>query len=59
MCQSRAAKMSLEIVLSILLSKFKFELTDKPIAWNASAVTYPTMGEESDKPEMVLKLSRI
>ena len=51
--------MSLEIVLSILLSKFKFELTDKPIAWNASAVTYPTMGEESDKPEMVLKLSRI
>ena len=48
-----------EIVLSVLLTRFKFELTDNPIVWNASAVNYPTMGEESTKPEMVLRLTRI
>ncbi|RDX52864.1 cytochrome P450 [Lentinus brumalis] len=53
------SQLEMKVVLSVLLSKFKFELTDKPIAWNASAVTYPTMGEESTKPEMILKLTRI
>ncbi|RPD59281.1 cytochrome P450 [Lentinus tigrinus ALCF2SS1-7] len=51
------SQLEMKIVLSVLLSKFKFELTDKPIAWNASAVTYPTMGEESTKPEMILKVT--
>ena len=43
----------------VLLSAFKFELTEKPIAWNSSAVTYPTTGEENTRPEMFLKVSRI
>ncbi len=46
-----------EIVLSILLTAFKFELTDKPVVWNFSVVDYPTMGESSTKPELLLKVS--
>ena len=44
-----------EIVLSVLLTAFRFELTDKPVVWNFSIVEYPTMGERSTKPELLLK----
>ena len=47
-------------MLAVLLTSFAFdlsmELADKPIVWNSSAVMYPTMGEESTKPEMLLKV---
>ncbi len=46
-----------EIVLSVLLMAFKFELTDKPVIWNFSVVEYPTMGESSTKPELLLKVT--
>ena len=46
-----------EIVLSMLISNFKFELPGKPIAWNFAGISYPTMGYTSTKPEMLLKLS--
>lgn len=46
-----------EVVVSVLVSAFSFELTDKPIVWNSSAVMYPTMGE-SPKPEMLLRVKR-
>ena len=45
-----------EIYLSVLLTRFAFELTDQTITWNSSSVNYPTMGEESTKPEMLLKV---
>lgn len=48
-----------EVILCILLTSFSFELTGEPIAWNASAVMYPTMGEESTKPELLLKVKRL
>lgn len=48
-----------EVVLAVLLPKFSFELTDKPIVWNSSAVNYPTMGEESTKPEMLLRVKAL
>ena len=47
------------MVLAALLSSFSFDLTDKPVAWNASAVLYPTMGEESTKPELLLKVKAV
>ncbi|RPD55311.1 cytochrome P450 [Lentinus tigrinus ALCF2SS1-7] len=53
------SQLETKVVLSVLVAKFKFELTDKPIVWKTSAVTYPTMGSESSKPEMILKMSRI
>ena len=46
-----------EIVLSMLISNFKFELPEKPITWNFAGISYPTMGYTSTKPEMLLKLS--
>lgn len=46
-----------EVVLAVLIASFKFDLTGKPIAWNNAAVLYPTMGEESTKPEMLLNVT--
>ena len=37
---------------------FTFELSDKPIFWNVSAITFPSVGKESDKPEMWLRVRR-
>ena len=48
--------LSAEVVLAVLLTSFSFELTERPITWNTSAVIYPTMGLESTKPEMLLKV---
>ncbi len=45
-----------EVLLTILLPAFSFELTDKPIIWNSSAVSYPTMDKDSTRPEMLLKV---
>lgn len=42
-----------------LIPAFSFELTDKPITWNSSTVNYPTMGEESTKPEMLLRVTAL
>ena len=50
---------SAEVVLAELLSTYSFELTDKPVAWNASAVMYPTMGEDSTRPELLLKVKAL
>ena len=50
---------SSEVVLAILLTHFKFEDTGKPVAWNSSAVMYPTMGEKSTKPELLLMVKAI
>ena len=50
------AYVAAEIVLSVLLTCFTFNLTDKPIVWNVAAVRYPTVGYESTKPEMPLKV---
>ncbi|KAL7285768.1 hypothetical protein ACG7TL_000877 [Trametes sanguinea] len=51
------AQVEMKTVLCVLLQWFKFELTDKPIAWNFAAVQYPTVGKESTIPEMPLKVS--
>ena len=40
-----------------MLTTFRFELTDQPVVWNFSVVDYPTMGENSTDPELLLKLS--
>ena len=45
-----------EVVLSVLISKFTFRLSDKEIEWNIGSVMYPTVGKESTKPELPLKV---
>ena len=50
---------STEIVLAVLLSTYSFSMTDRPIAWNQAAVLYPSMGEESAKPELCLMVKSL
>ncbi|PCH34456.1 cytochrome P450, partial [Wolfiporia cocos MD-104 SS10] len=50
------SEMEMKVVLSVLVSKFTFELSDKPVQWNVGTVWYPTVGMES-KPRMPLKVS--
>ncbi|KAI0713829.1 cytochrome P450 [Earliella scabrosa] len=50
------SELEMKVYLSVLLTRFAFELTDQTIAWNSSSINYPTMGEESTKPEMLLKV---
>ncbi|KAI0713831.1 cytochrome P450 [Earliella scabrosa] len=53
------SQLEMKVVLAVLLTNFSFELTEKPIEWNSSAVIYPTMGLESTKPEMLLKVKAL
>lgn len=46
-----------EVVLSLLISKFTFEMSDKPIVWNISGIRFPTVGVDGTKPELPLKVS--
>ncbi|EED78842.1 predicted protein [Postia placenta Mad-698-R] len=50
------SEMEMKVVLSVMLSNFTFELTDKPIEWNVAGVWYPTVGKDSDLPQMLLKV---
>ena len=49
----------LEVVLAVMIRAFKFSLSDKEIYWNMATVIYPTVGKESPKPELYLKVERI
>ncbi|KAL7282853.1 hypothetical protein ACG7TL_002266 [Trametes sanguinea] len=53
------SQLEMKVILLVLLSTFRFERTDKPIAWNSAAVMYPTTGEEGTSPEMFLKVTKI
>ncbi|KAI0738094.1 cytochrome P450 [Daedaleopsis nitida] len=53
------SQLEMKVILSVLLTSFKFELTGKPVTWNASAVIFPTMGEDSKKPEMLLRVQAL
>ena len=46
-------------MLAVLLSKFKFELTENPIYWNLAPVTYPTILADGSKPELPLKVTML
>ncbi|KAH9952184.1 cytochrome P450 monooxygenase [Amylocystis lapponica] len=53
------AELEMKVVLTILLSTFTFELTDKPIVWNVAHVHYPTVGHESNKLELPLRVGLV
>ncbi|TFY62064.1 hypothetical protein EVJ58_g4113 [Rhodofomes roseus] len=50
------SEMEMKVVLAVLLTHFTFDLTEKPIVWNVAAIRYPTVGKESTRPEMPLKV---
>jgi hypothetical protein len=45
-----------EAVLSLLLSKFQFALSDKEIIWEMSGIAIPTLKGRSGIPTMPLKV---
>ena len=48
------------MVLSELLLNFTFELHEtKPVVWNLSGITYPSISPESTKSELWLKVRRV
>ncbi|KAH9919294.1 cytochrome P450 [Fomitopsis serialis] len=50
------AEMEMKTVLSVLVSTFTFELSDKPIVWNMAGIMYPTAGKESSNPSLPMKV---
>ncbi|KAI0697096.1 cytochrome P450 [Cerioporus squamosus] len=53
------SQLEMKVLLSVLLSSFKFSLTDKPLVWNNSAITYPTVGTVSLKSELPQLVERL
>ena len=44
-----------EVVLSLLLMKFTFAPSDKPIVWNIAGIRYPTVGDATT-PSLPMKV---
>ncbi|KAI0754390.1 cytochrome P450 [Daedaleopsis nitida] len=51
------SQLEMKVVLSLLVSNFVFELSDKPIVWNISGIRFPTVGVNGKKPELPLRVS--
>ncbi|PIL30684.1 cytochrome P450 [Ganoderma sinense ZZ0214-1] len=51
------SQLEMKVVLCLLLSRFKFELSEKPFVWNFAGISYPSASYASSKPEMVLEVS--
>ncbi|KAI0754104.1 cytochrome P450 [Daedaleopsis nitida] len=51
------SQLEMKVVMSTLISTFKFERSDKPIYWKFAGIAYPALNRESMKPELNLKVS--
>ncbi|KAI0716854.1 cytochrome P450 [Earliella scabrosa] len=51
------SQLEMKVVLAVLLSTFKFELTQKPITWNLAGVTYPSVDAHGERPELPMKVT--
>lgn len=50
---------SAEVVLSVLISTFTFELTEKPIWWNMAGVQYPSADADGEHPGLLMKVGLV
>lgn len=53
------AEVEIKTILFVLLSAFTFDVTKKSIVWNVATVNYPTVGMDSAKPEMPLRVQLV
>ncbi|RPD55321.1 cytochrome P450 [Lentinus tigrinus ALCF2SS1-7] len=53
------SQLEMKVVLSTLISAFKFERSDTPIIWNFAGIAFPTSTKGSLRPEMYLKVSSV
>ncbi|KAH9925046.1 cytochrome P450 [Epithele typhae] len=51
------SQLEMKVMLSILITHYKFETTGRPIEWNMGGVIFPSMAEDRSKPGLVLKLT--
>ncbi|KAH9941860.1 cytochrome P450 [Epithele typhae] len=50
------SQLEMKVVMCLLLAKFTFAPSEKPVAWNLSGVTFPTVGD-SAKPSLPINIS--
>lgn len=48
-----------EVVLSEMIANFTFAPFEKPVVWNLSGISYPTVSTESMKPELWLTVRAV
>ncbi|KAI8969791.1 cytochrome P450 [Trametes punicea] len=53
------AQLEMKVVMSELLANFTLELSDKPVVWNLSGISYPSVSSESTKGELWLKIKKL
>ncbi|KAI0631049.1 cytochrome P450 [Trametes polyzona] len=53
------SQLEMKSVLSALIANFTFELSEKPVVWNFTGVSYPSVGTDSMKPELWLKIRKV
>ncbi|TBU26014.1 cytochrome P450 [Dichomitus squalens] len=51
------SQLEMKVVLAVLLSTFKFELTEKAIYWNIAPIVYPSVVPDGSKPELPIKVT--
>ncbi|KAI0073344.1 cytochrome P450 [Panus rudis PR-1116 ss-1] len=52
------SQLEIKVVLSVLVDTFRFNLSeDKEVYWNLAGVQFPSVGKESDKSELPLRVS--
>ncbi|KAH9899159.1 cytochrome P450 [Cubamyces lactineus] len=51
------SQLEMKVVLAVLLSSFKFELSDKHIYWNLAGVMYPSVDVNGNHPELPMKVT--
>nr|BAL05087.1 cytochrome P450 [Phanerodontia chrysosporium] len=53
------SQLEMKVVLAVLLRSFRFLPCNKDVYWNLAGITYPTLGKDSDKLELPIKLEII
>ncbi|KAI0659728.1 cytochrome P450 [Cubamyces menziesii] len=53
------SQLEMKVVLAVLLSSFKFELSDKHVYWNLAGVQYPSVDSEGNHPELPMKVTSL
>ncbi|KAI0628770.1 cytochrome P450 [Trametes polyzona] len=51
------AQLEMKVVLATLLPTIKLEPTGKTIHWKSAAIAFPTVGEDSRRPELPMKVT--
>ncbi|KAI0329087.1 cytochrome P450 [Cubamyces sp. BRFM 1775] len=51
------SQLEMKVILSVILPRFTFEKSEKPIVWNLSGVRYPAVGKYGGKACLPMKVS--